>query len=83
MLGRFRVNGTRHRPAPATPAYVTRFRVLAKYLSRYEVHSVGGSRYQEYWIPDEDLPEFNANIVGLIEVIAEYRGRGRRKESHG
>jgi hypothetical protein len=26
----------------------------------------------EYWIPAEDLPEFNANIVGRIEVVAEY-----------
>ncbi len=52
--------------------YVTRFQVRAEYLSRYEVHDVGGSRFQEYWIPAEDLPEFNANIVGLIEVIAEF-----------
>lgn len=26
--------------------------------------------HQEYWIPAEDLPKFNRNIVGLIEVIA-------------
>lgn len=28
---------------------------------------------QEYWIPAEDLLVFNRNIVGLIEVIAEFR----------
>jgi hypothetical protein len=28
--------------------------------------------HQELWIPAEDLPEMNRNIVGLIEVIAEY-----------
>ena len=26
-----------------------------------------------YWIPAEELPEFNANIVELIEVIEEFR----------
>jgi hypothetical protein len=27
----------------------------------------------EWWIPAEDLEELNENIVGLIEVIGEYR----------
>ncbi|ACC80063.1 ADP-ribosylglycohydrolase family protein [Nostoc punctiforme] len=53
--------------------YVTRFQVRAEFLSRYSVKTVGGSIHQEYWIPAEDLPEFNRNIVGLIEVIAEFR----------
>ena len=53
--------------------FVTRFRVRTDYLSRYEVQTVGGSMHQEYWIPAEDLTEFNENIVGAIEVIAEYR----------
>lgn len=54
--------------------YVTRFRVRAEYISRHEVNTVGGRECQEYWIPAEDLPEFNANVVGLIEVVAEFRG---------
>lgn len=53
--------------------YVTRFRVRTEYLKRYEVQTVGGSEHSEYWIPGEDLAEFNQNIVGAIEVIAEYR----------
>ncbi len=53
--------------------YVTRFQVHENYLSRFEVHIVGSSEHAEYWIPAEDLNEFNENIVGLIEVIAEYR----------
>ncbi len=52
--------------------YVTRFRVRNEYLSRYEVQTVGGSMHREYWIPAEDLPEFNQNIVGRVEIIAEY-----------
>jgi hypothetical protein len=54
--------------------YVTRFRIRNEYLHRYDVQRVGGSTHQEYWIPAEDLEEFNQNIVGKIEVIAEYRG---------
>jgi len=52
--------------------YVTRFHVRTNFLNAYEVHTVGSARYQEYWIPSEDLAAFNHNIVGKIEVIAEY-----------
>lgn|GEM_PF-327758 len=52
--------------------YVTRFQVQADFLSRYCVQVVGTSMHQEYWIPAEDLAEFNRNIVGSIEVITEF-----------
>ncbi len=55
--------------------YVTRFEVNADFLAKYPVKTVGASVHQELWIPAEDLAEMNANIVGRIEVIAEYRGR--------
>ncbi|HEY9431060.1 MAG TPA: hypothetical protein VI260_06170 [Blastocatellia bacterium] len=54
--------------------FVTRFQVPTEILRRYEINTVGSSIHQEYWIPAEDLPEFNRNIVGVIEVIAEYQG---------
>ncbi|MBS1910641.1 MAG: hypothetical protein JST22_01520 [Bacteroidetes bacterium] len=53
--------------------YVMRFRVRNEYLASYEVQTVGGSMHREYWIPADDLAEFNRNIAGPIEVIAEYR----------
>ena len=53
--------------------FVTRFQVNAEFLLRYEVHQVGAAIHQEYWIPAEDLTDFNRNIVGSIEVIAEFR----------
>jgi hypothetical protein len=59
-------------------SYVTQFRVRTDYLQEYEVHTVGTSEHQEYWIPAADLTEFNRNIVGCIEVIAEFRLAGRR-----
>lgn len=53
--------------------FVTRFAVRKSFMDRYEVHQVGGQTILEYWIPAEDLDEMNENIVGQIEVIAEYR----------
>lgn len=53
--------------------YVTRFLVRKSFIDRYEAQTVGSAVHQEYWIPAEDLDEFNANIVGSIEVIAEFK----------
>jgi hypothetical protein len=53
--------------------YVTRFQVKIDFLRKYDVQTVGSSAHREYWIPAEDLDEFNANIVGPIEVISEFR----------
>ena len=61
------------RHSPEKVGYVTRFHVRNEYLKRHEVQIVGGSVHQEYWIPAEELSEFNLNIVGCIEVLAEYR----------
>ncbi len=52
--------------------YVTRFAVRRAYLAQYDIHTVGSAIHQEYWIPAERLAEFNTQIVGEIEVIAEY-----------
>lgn len=54
--------------------YVTKFEIKKVFLDKYEVKIVGGKTHEEYWIPAEDLEEFNRNIVGKIEVIAEFRG---------
>lgn len=52
--------------------YVTRFAVRSEFLSKYGVQRVGSDLHEELWIPAEDLVEFNRNIVGTIEVIAEF-----------
>ena len=59
--------------------YVTRFAVKANFLSRYPVQTVGSREHQEYWIPAEELAEFNANIVGKIEVIGTYTAEQANK----
>ena len=56
--------------------YVLRFCVEVKVLSRYAVQTAGSSVHQEYWIPSEELKEFNKHIVGKIEVLAVHRADG-------
>ena len=53
--------------------FVTRFRALTTFMSRYAIQKVGGSEHTEWWIPAEDLEEMNANILGTIDVIHEFR----------
>jgi len=60
-------------PNSGLVGYVLRVRANSTFLDTYEVHTVGDSRHQEYWIPAADIEEFNSNIVGLIEIISEYR----------
>ncbi len=52
--------------------FVTRFRVSKVFLDRYAVQEAGGRAHLEYWIPAEELPQFNAAIVGAIEVIRSF-----------
>lgn len=42
-------------------------------MQKYPIQKVGSEIHTEWWIPAEDLEELNRNIVGLIEVIGEYR----------
>ncbi|MGJ5801957.1 hypothetical protein ACSCB1_22915 [Streptomyces europaeiscabiei] len=63
--------------APGRPydgaGYVTRFDVEAEFLRRYPVRQAGGETILELWVPAEELAEFNAHIVGGIEVVHEFR----------
>ena len=33
--------------------------------------------HKELWVPGEELAEFNRNIIGVIEVIAEFHAEPR------
>src|SRR5438309_4890361 len=46
--------------------FVTRFEVRCAFLAAYEVHDAGGRDHREYWIPAENVSEFNRAIVGPI-----------------
>ena len=59
---------------PASGAgYVVQFAVQKAFVDRYPIRSVGGSVHKELWIPAEELAELNRNIVGKIELIAEFK----------
>lgn len=53
--------------------YVTRFEIDTDFVSRYPVQQAGGETILELWVPAEELAEFNAHIVGRIEVVHEFR----------
>ncbi len=58
--------------AASGSGFVTRFRVQRDFLARYPVQDAGGQTHREYWIPAEDLPAFNAAIVGEIEITHRF-----------
>jgi hypothetical protein len=53
--------------------FVTRFEVDSEFLKRYPVQQAGGRTILELWVPAGELPEFNAHIVGPIQVVHEFR----------
>lgn len=58
---------------PASGAgFVTRFAVDANYAAHFTRQIVGGRTHEEFWVPAEELAEFNAHIVGVIEVIRSF-----------
>jgi hypothetical protein len=61
-------------PKAGYSGFVTKFHVESEYLAQFHPHQVGGAAHVEYWIPAEELAEFNRHIVGNIEVVAEFRG---------
>jgi len=49
--------------------HVTRFEVDTEFLRRYPVQRAGGRTILELWVPAEELAEFNAHIVGGIQLV--------------
>ncbi|MGH7936015.1 MAG: hypothetical protein ACREF8_03285 [Chthoniobacterales bacterium] len=59
--------------------FVTRFEVDDAFLARYERKIVGGHSHEEYWIPAEELDDFNKAIAGKIEIIRRFTEEERLK----
>ena len=53
---------------------VTQFSVRDDYIQNFEKHIVGSSLCEEFWIPSEDLEEFNNNIEGEINIVKVFYG---------
>jgi hypothetical protein len=43
-------------------------------VKQFPIQTVGSRIHQEYWIPADRRDEFSNHIVGLIEVVGEFRG---------
>ncbi|MGJ4994901.1 ADP-ribosylation/crystallin J1 [Bradyrhizobium sp. HKCCYLS3077] len=52
--------------------HVVRFDVLREFIDRYPVQQAGGRDHLEYWIPSEELDDFNAAIVGAITLVRTF-----------
>lgn len=52
--------------------FVTEFEVRNDFLDGYAVQQAGGRAHEEYWIPAEELPQFNEAITGEIRVVRSY-----------
>jgi hypothetical protein len=62
-------------PVSGYAGFVTRFEIGDEYATKFEVQTVGTrGRHDELWVPAEELAEFNANIIGKIEVVASFTG---------
>jgi hypothetical protein len=59
--------------ASGCTGYVLMFRVRTEFLRKYPVRTVGSGVHQEFWIPANELDEFNNQIEGTIDLIASFR----------
>lgn len=49
--------------------FIVEFQIDDDYISNFDVHNVGGKNDNEYWIPSEELDNFNNNMIGNIKYL--------------
>lgn len=54
--------------------FVLEFDVRRDYTQNFEVQVVGASKHQELWIPADQVPNFNKNIVGKMRITDVFQG---------
>ena len=59
----------RRYPDSQYTGYVTTFEIDDTYISQFSVQTVGAGYHQEFWIPAEELDNFNRHIIGKINII--------------
>ncbi len=52
--------------------YTLCFEIDDEYISKFDIRNVGGKGYDEFWIPSEELSNFNDHIIGKIKVIRTF-----------
>jgi len=63
--------------------YVTRFELDRTFAERYPIQQAGGETILELWVPAGELEAFNRNIIGPIQVVAEYRASSPDEDDRG
>lgn len=61
-------------PVSGWAGWVTRFEVADDYAQKFEPQVVGSAMHRELWVPAEELAEFNAHIIGPIQIDAVFLG---------
>ena len=59
----------RRYPDSQYTGYVTTFEIEDDYIAQFPVQTVGASYHQEFWIPAEELENFNRHIIGKIQIL--------------
>ena len=54
--------------------FVTKFRINMVEFLKYKIENVGGAHHNELWVPSKAMEDFNASIIGDIEVIRVFKG---------
>ena len=63
--------------------HVTRFEIDRTFAERYPIQQAGGRTVLELWVPAGDLADLNREIIGPIQVVAEYRASFRHEDDRG
>lgn len=58
----------------ARAGFVTRFSIDDAYGAGFERRVVGSREHEELWVPAEDLADFNARLIGPIQVLSAHFG---------
>lgn len=66
--------------ANGSVGYVTRFEIPESYAGNFEIQNVGSHNHNEYWVPADELGNFNDHIVNGIEIIKAYYGTNFKGE---
>lgn len=54
--------------------YVTEFDIDDQYIRKFEIHTVGSSKHKEFWVPAEEIDEFNNHIKNSILILKAFYG---------
>ena len=63
---------------PPFAGYVTEFELDDAFAAQFEQRVVGGGQHAEFWVPAEQLDDFNHHIQGSVRGISAFFANGFR-----